>query len=86
MPSRLDRIGRRSEELEQLLDAAFGEALAKEQAAGDRVSADDVALLMGLVPVRQEHRQVDEGVDPPVELVSVRDRSTAQRALDDLRP
>jgi hypothetical protein len=84
VPSVLDRVGRRAEQLQQFLDASVGQALAEEQAAGDGVGADDIPLLVRLVPVGQQHRQFDEGVDAPVELDPV-EIAPAQRALDDLR-
>src|SRR4051794_6572758 len=43
----LDGGRRGPEELEQLLDAATRQTLAEEQAAGHRIRADDITLLMG---------------------------------------
>lgn len=83
MPAVLDRLGGGPEELQQLLDASFGQALAEEQAPRDGVGADDVALLVSLVPVRQEHGQLDERVDPSIQLGAV-EVLDAQDAFGDL--
>ena len=84
IPAVFNRVSRGTEQLQQLLDAAFGQSLAKEQAARNGIGADDVSLLVRLVPIGQEHRQLDERVDPTIELGPV-EIVPAQYALDDLR-